>query len=67
VRSDAQGLFLYSRDIGAIASGKHRLNIAGKLKSIPEKQAAAAVGQGRLMRVYSKSLKKIIFMSPRFC
>jgi glutamate 5-kinase len=43
---------------GAIASGKHRLNIAGKLKSIPEKQAAAAVGQGRLMRVYSKSFEK---------
>jgi glutamate 5-kinase len=43
---------------GAIASGKHRLNIAGKLKSIPEKQAAAAVGQGRLMRVYSKAFEK---------
>lgn len=43
---------------GAIASGKQRLNIAGKLKSIPEKQAAAAVGQGRLMRVYSKSFEK---------
>jgi glutamate 5-kinase len=43
---------------GAIASGKQRLNITGKLKSIPEKQAAAAVGQGRLMRVYSKSFEK---------
>lgn len=43
---------------GAIASGKHRLNITGKLKSIPEKQAAAAVGQGRLMRVYSKAFEK---------
>jgi glutamate 5-kinase len=43
---------------GAIASGKHRLNITGTLKSIPEKQAAAAVGQGRLMRVYSKSFEK---------
>ncbi len=43
---------------GAIASGKHRLNISGKLKSIPEKQAAAAVGQGRLMRVYSKAFEK---------
>jgi glutamate 5-kinase len=43
---------------GAIASGKHRLNILGKLKSIPEKQAAAAVGQGRLMRVYSKAFEK---------
>jgi len=43
---------------GAIASGKHRLNIAGKLKSIPEKQAAAAIGQGRLMRIYSKAFEK---------
>jgi len=43
---------------GAIASGKHRLNITGKLKSIPEKQAAAAIGQSRLMRVYSKSFEK---------
>ena len=43
---------------GAIASGKHRLNIIGKLKSIPEKQAAAAIGQGRLMRVYSKAFEK---------
>lgn len=43
---------------GAIASGKHRLSITGTLKSIPEKQAAAAVGQGRLMRVYSKLFEK---------
>jgi len=43
---------------GAVASGKHRLNITGKLKNIPEKQAAAAVGQGSLMRVYSKSFEK---------
>src|SRR5512145_1558449 len=43
---------------GAIASGKHRLGITGKLKSMPEKQAAAAVGQGRLMRVYSKAFEK---------
>jgi len=43
---------------GAIASGKHRLGIAGKLKSLPQKQAAAAVGQGRLMRVYSNAFSK---------
>lgn len=43
---------------GAIASGKHRLNMTGKLKSIPEKQAAAAIGQGRLMRIYSKAFEK---------
>jgi glutamate 5-kinase len=43
---------------GAIASGKHRLGIPGRLKSIPQKQAAAAVGQGRLMRVYSNAFGK---------
>lgn len=43
---------------GAIASGKHRLKITENLKSMPEKQAAAAVGQGRLMRIYSKSFEK---------
>jgi glutamate 5-kinase len=43
---------------GAIASGKHRLGIEGRLKSIPQKQAAAAVGQGRLMRVYSNAFGK---------
>ena len=43
---------------GAIVSGKHRMNITGQLKSMPEKQAAAAIGQGRLMRVYSKSFEK---------
>ncbi|MBN1545522.1 MAG: glutamate 5-kinase [Syntrophaceae bacterium] len=40
---------------GAIASGKHRLGITTPLKSIPQKQAAAAIGQGRLMRVYSNA------------
>jgi glutamate 5-kinase len=43
---------------GAIASGKSRMGITGKLKSMPEKQALAAIGQGRLMRVYSKSFEK---------
>lgn len=43
---------------GAIISGKHRLKITEPLKSIPEKQAAAAIGQGRLMRVYSKAFEK---------
>lgn len=43
---------------GAIASGKHRMGITGKLKSMPQKQAAAAIGQSRLMRVYSNSFGK---------
>lgn len=43
---------------GAIASGKHRLGINGPLKSMPQKQAAAAIGQSRLMRVYSNAFGK---------
>ncbi len=43
---------------GAIASGKHRMGLTGRLKSMPEKQAAAAIGQGRLMRVYSNAFGK---------
>jgi len=43
---------------GAIASGKHRLGITTALKSIPQKQALAAIGQGRLMRVYSNAFGK---------
>ncbi len=43
---------------GAIASGQHRMGFAGPLKSIPQKQAAAAVGQGRLMRVYANAFGK---------
>ena len=43
---------------GAIASGKHRMGIRGDLKSMPQKQAAAAIGQGRLMRVYANAFGK---------
>jgi glutamate 5-kinase len=43
---------------GAIASGRHRMGFKDKLKNLPEKQAAAAVGQGRLMRVYSNAFGK---------
>ncbi|HOK07217.1 MAG TPA: glutamate 5-kinase [Syntrophales bacterium] len=43
---------------GAIASGKHRMGITAPLKSMPQKQAAAAIGQSRLMRVYSNAFGK---------
>jgi len=43
---------------GAIASGKNRMGISGKLKSMPEKQACAAIGQSRVMRVYSNAFGK---------
>ena len=43
---------------GAIAMGAERLNRVGKLKSIPEKQAAAAVGQSLLMKEYEAKFSK---------
>ncbi len=43
---------------GAIASGMHRMGFKTRLQSLPQKQAAAAIGQGRLMRVYSNAFGK---------
>ncbi len=43
---------------GSIASGIHRMKFKNKLQSLPQKQAAAAIGQGRLMRVYSNAFRK---------
>lgn len=39
---------------GAVAVGVDRMGLPGKLKTIPGKQAAAAVGQGVLMHTYEK-------------
>lgn len=39
---------------GAIAAGIGKMKLPEKPKSIPEKQAAAAVGQGTLMHMYEK-------------
>ncbi len=39
---------------GAIAAGTRKIGLRKKPKSIPEKQAAAAVGQARLMWMYEK-------------
>ena len=44
-------------------SGKHRLGITGKLQEHPQKQAAAAVGQSRLMRVYSNAFGNTVSSS----
>lgn len=43
---------------GAIAAGTGKIGLRGKPKSIPEKQAAAAVGQARLMWMYEKCFDK---------
>ncbi len=41
---------------GAVAAGKADLNIIGRPQTIPLKQAAAAIGQSRLMRAYKDAL-----------
>lgn len=41
---------------GAIAAGRCELGLTDKPRTIPHKQAAAAVGQTRLMQAYEKSL-----------
>jgi len=40
---------------GAVAAGRRELGIEGRPKSIPQKQAAAAIGQSRLMRAYEEA------------
>lgn len=40
---------------GAIRAGRERLNMEGRPRTIPEKQAAAAVGQGLLMHTYAQA------------
>ncbi len=49
-----QGRELLIVSSGAIASGRHKLGLAKKLKDIPLKQVLASVGQSRLMNVYEK-------------
>ncbi len=55
VKNGCQAVIVTS---GAIASGKHRMGITGALKSMPQKQAAAAIGQSRLMRLYSTAFAR---------
>ncbi len=42
---------------GAIASGIHKISLVEMPKTIPQKQAAAAVGQGSLIRAYEEALR----------
>jgi glutamate 5-kinase len=50
-----EGYELIMVSSGAIAAGRKKLGFKNGLRSIPEKQAAAAVGQAGLMWVYEKS------------
>jgi hypothetical protein len=44
---------------GAVAVGVERLGLKSKPKTIPGKQAAAAVGQGILMNTYEKVFQRV--------
>ncbi len=43
---------------GAVAAGTRRLGLRGGAKTIPQKQAAASVGQSRLMAAYEGSFDR---------
>lgn len=51
-----RGLQVIVVSSGAIAAGRSELGLTDKPRTIPHKQAAAAVGQTRLMQAYEKSL-----------
>jgi len=51
-----KGLEVVVVSSGAIAAGRSELGLIGKPRTIPHKQAAAAVGQTRLMNMYERSL-----------
>lgn len=51
-----QGLQVIVVSSGAIAAGRSILGLTDKPRTIPHKQAAAAVGQSRLMQAYEVSL-----------
>lgn len=50
----AHGLELALVSSGAVAAGKARLGLSERPKTVPQKQAAAAVGQIRLMAAYDE-------------
>jgi glutamate 5-kinase len=56
LRTEGHEIFLVSS--GAILCGMEKLGLAHRPKSIPLKQAAAAVGQSRLMWAYEKHFKQ---------
>lgn len=43
---------------GAVAAGSKELGLVGRPKSIPQKQAAAAIGQSRLMQAYESAFSR---------
>jgi glutamate 5-kinase len=57
-RLHQQGAELLIVSSGAIAAGRYKLGLTGKLRGIPYKQVLASVGQSRLMNVYERLLSQ---------
>ncbi len=49
-----QGIEVILVSSGAVAAGRSSLGIGGRPQTIPQKQAAAAIGQPRIMRAYKE-------------
>ncbi len=54
----ARGIEVILVSSGAVAAGRNSLGIAGRPKTIPQKQAAAAIGQPRIMRAYKEVFQR---------
>jgi glutamate 5-kinase len=54
----AEGYEIVLVSSGAVATGKGDLGIVGRPPTIPLKQAAAAIGQSRLMRAYKDAFRR---------
>ena len=57
-RLHSQGVELVLVTSGAVAAGRHVLDVRKDGKSLPDRQVLAAVGQGRLMHVYEQLFGK---------
>ena len=55
----ASGIEVIVVSSGAIAAGLHPLQLTARPTDIPSLQAAAAVGQGRLLRLYARAFERV--------
>jgi glutamate 5-kinase len=54
-----RGLAVVLVSSGAISAGKGQLGIVGRPQTIPQKQAAAAIGQTRIIHEYKETFQKL--------
>ncbi len=54
----ARGIEVILVSSGAVSAGRNFLGIEGRPKTIPQKQAAAAIGQPRIMRAYKEVFER---------